>query len=110
MSHIRSNLNPGDRLYQSIGEPAMTATASAASDPRGTGMATNVSSPAARSTWPDAFRTILAVLRTWHARQRARRELAAIDAHTLRDIGIAPELVDYELSQPFWRPLRDWRD
>jgi len=28
----------------------------------------------------------------------------------LRDVGISPELVSFELSQPFWRPLRNWRD
>ena len=48
--------------------------------------------------------------RVWRERRIARRELATLDAHILRDIGIARELVDYEISQPFWRPLRDWSD
>ena len=52
---------------------------------------------------------IAAMLRTWHARRVARRELARVDARSLRDAGIAPELVDYEIAQPFWRDLRDWR-
>lgn len=52
---------------------------------------------------------IAATLRTWRERRAMRRELTRIDARSLRDIGIAPELVAYEIAQPFWRDLRDWR-
>ena len=59
-------------------------------------------------------RTVLQAIattwRVWHRRRIARRELATLDAHILRDIGIARELVAFEISQPFWRPLRDWSD
>jgi uncharacterized protein YjiS (DUF1127 family) len=39
-----------------------------------------------------------------------RRELASLDERTLRDIGVDPSMVDYEMRQSFWRPPRDWRD
>src|SRR5882757_777036 len=38
------------------------------------------------------------------------RELANFDERMLRDIGIDPSIVAYEMYQSFWRPLRDWRD
>jgi len=52
---------------------------------------------------------ITATLRLWHRRRVARRALAQIDARSLRDVGIAPEMAAYEIDQPFWRDLRDWR-
>ena len=62
--------------------------------------------PAPRPTF---FARIKATLRVWSERRAARRELARIDARSLRDVGIAPEQVAYEIAQPFWRDLRDWR-
>jgi uncharacterized protein YjiS (DUF1127 family) len=66
----------------------------------------------ARQTVPR--RTVLQAIamtwRVWRHRRIARRELATLDAHILRDIGIPRELVEYEMNQPFWRPLRDWSD
>jgi uncharacterized protein YjiS (DUF1127 family) len=38
----------------------------------------------------------------------ARRELAQLDERVLRDIGIDPSIVDYEMRQSFRQPLRDW--
>ncbi len=58
---------------------------------------------------PTLAARIAATLRTWRERRAARHELTRIDARSLRDVGIAPELVDYEIAQPFWRDLRDWR-
>lgn len=52
---------------------------------------------------------IVATLREWRRRSVARRELANFDGRMLRDIGIDPSIVDYEMRQSFWRPLRDWR-
>jgi uncharacterized protein YjiS (DUF1127 family) len=46
----------------------------------------------------------------WRLRSVARRELASFDDRILRDIGLDPGMVDYEMRQSFWRPLRDWRD
>jgi len=53
---------------------------------------------------------IVATLREWRRRRVGRRELASLDARTLRDIGLDPGVVDYEVSRSFWRPPRDWRD
>jgi uncharacterized protein YjiS (DUF1127 family) len=53
---------------------------------------------------------IVATLREWRRRRVGRRELASLDKRTLRDIGIDPGVVDYEMCQWFWRPPRDWRD
>ena len=58
---------------------------------------------------PTLLTRLMATLRVWHERRAARHELTRIDARSLRDIGIAPEQVDYEIAQPFWRDLRDWR-
>jgi uncharacterized protein YjiS (DUF1127 family) len=53
--------------------------------------------------------SIVATLRAWHRRRRARRDLTNFDKWILRDIGIDPSIVNYEMHQSFWRPLRDWR-
>jgi uncharacterized protein YjiS (DUF1127 family) len=62
-----------------------------------------------REAKPTLTMRIAGTLRLWRGRRAARRELARIDARSLRDVGIAPEQVAYEISQPFWRDLRDWR-
>lgn len=43
------------------------------------------------------------VLATWRRRARERRELANIDHRTLRDLGISPTDVQFEVNKPFWR-------
>jgi uncharacterized protein YjiS (DUF1127 family) len=53
---------------------------------------------------------IVATLGEWRRRRVGRRELASLDERTLRDIGLDPGVVDYEVRQSFWRPPRDWRD
>jgi uncharacterized protein YjiS (DUF1127 family) len=55
------------------------------------------------------FTSTVEPLREWHHRRVARRELANFDERMLRDIGVDPSMVDYEMCQSFWRPLRDWR-
>lgn len=62
-----------------------------------------------RPTWSRILGSIVATLRVWHRRRMARRELASLDERTIRDIGLDPAAVDYEVSQLFWRPSRDWR-
>lgn len=37
------------------------------------------------------------------ARQRARRELARLDEHMLRDIGLSRSQALFESDKPFWR-------
>ena len=86
MSHMRSDLHVEIPTFQSLADLAPPPTLR-----------------------PTLTARILATLRTWRARRAARHELTKIDARSLRDVGIAPELVDYEISQPFWRDLRDWR-
>jgi len=48
-------------------------------------------------------------LREWRRRTVARRELSNFDERTVRDIGVDPSMVNYEIRQSFWRPLRDLR-
>jgi uncharacterized protein YjiS (DUF1127 family) len=65
---------------------------------------------APRASWSLILDSIVATLREWRRRSRGRRELASLDERTLRDIGLDPGVVDYEVRQSFWRPPRDWRD
>lgn len=52
-----------------------------------------------RGFWPRLGQ----VLRLWQSRLRERSELATLNAHDLRDIGVSPGEVWDELRQPFWR-------
>ena len=65
---------------------------------------------APRARWRLILGSIVATLREWRRRRVERRELASLDERTLRDIGLDPGVVDYEVRQSFWRPPRDWRD
>jgi uncharacterized protein YjiS (DUF1127 family) len=47
-----------------------------------------------------AFNQILA---TWRQRARQRKELATLDARTLRDLGLSASDVNFEANKPFWR-------
>ena len=47
-----------------------------------------------------AFSQIVA---TWRQRARQRRELANLDHRALRDLGISPSDVQFEINKPFWR-------
>ena len=47
-----------------------------------------------------AFNQILA---TWRRRARERNELARLDHHTIRDLGLSPGDIQFEASKPFWR-------
>lgn len=62
-------------------------------------------------TWwrmlPGAAASLLA---TWRERARVRRELARIDARSLREAGIDPGAADFEAAQPFWRKPTTLRD
>ncbi|MBA2398314.1 MAG: DUF1127 domain-containing protein [Bradyrhizobium sp.] len=64
---------------------------------------------ASRAGWSPILDLIVATLREWHRRRKARRELASLDERMLRDIGLDPGTVGYEASQSFWRPARDWQ-
>jgi uncharacterized protein YjiS (DUF1127 family) len=84
-----------------------TPQASAGQQPAATVSHCPVEAPRAR--WRLILGSIVATLREWRRRSAARRELANFDGRMLRDIGIDPGIVDYEMRQSFWRPLRDWR-
>jgi uncharacterized protein YjiS (DUF1127 family) len=60
--------------------------------------------------WRLFLGSIVATLREWRRRSADRSQLAGLDQRTLRDIGLDPGVVDYEIYQSFWRPPRDWRD
>ena len=57
-----------------------------------------------------SFRHRLAMtLKIWRERVAARRNLAAMDARSLRDAGISPAAAAYESGKTFWQafgPLR----
>ncbi len=44
------------------------------------------------------------LLDTWRRRARERRELGSLDARTIRDVGLSPSEVQFEVNKPFWRP------
>src|SRR5690349_21292927 len=68
-----------------------------------------VVTPRAGAGWSQILDLIVATLRVWRRRRAERRELACLDARMLRDVGLDPGTIDYEASQWFWRPSRDWR-
>lgn len=72
--------------------------------------APNRPAEAPRGRWRLVLGSIIATLREWRRRSAERNELARLDARTLRDIGVDPGVVDYEIYQSFWRPLRDLRN
>ena len=107
MSHVRSHLTADDRQYRSVASPALPPLATAATVPPLEAAAVPAATDAG---WRAPLRTIAACLATWRTRRRARRQLAALDMRTCLDIGVAPEVVEHEANQPFWRPLRrNWR-
>ena len=85
-----------------------TPRASARHEPMATVPSRPIVAPRASSSL--ILGVIVATLHEWRRRYVARRELASLDERMLRDIGLDPGVVDYEVSQSFWRPPRDWRD
>lgn len=59
------------------------------------------SRPFARRKGPVA--RILGFVATTAARRRDRKQLAALDTHILRDIGLDAAEVSEECAKPFWR-------
>ena len=43
------------------------------------------------------------IFATWRRRARERRELASLDSRTIRDLGLSPSDVQFEVNKPFWR-------
>ncbi|CAN7474441.1 DUF1127 domain-containing protein [Bradyrhizobium sp. LjRoot220] len=46
---------------------------------------------------------IIALVRVWRERRRARRQLSVMSARELEDIGLCRPEIDYEFGKPFWR-------
>ena len=55
------------------------------------------------------FEAIVQTIKAWHQREKARGELAKLSERDLKDIGLSSLMVDYEVQQPFWRPLSNLR-
>jgi len=43
------------------------------------------------------------ILQTWRKRAHGRKELAQLDARSLRDLGLDEGSVRFEANKPFWR-------
>lgn len=54
---------------------------------------------------PSLGHRLAAKFALWRDRTRARRDLAAMDARSLRDAGISPAAAAYESGKSFWQPL-----
>jgi uncharacterized protein YjiS (DUF1127 family) len=66
--------------------------------------------PLAGPWLPRAWRELVAALEhavdvawTWHERTKTRRQLAMMDDHLLKDIGISRPQAWSEADKPFWR-------
>ena len=64
------------------------------------GISLHYSSKAPLAGTYTAFNQILA---GWRRRARERRELASLDSRTIRDLGLSPSDVQFEVNKPFWR-------
>lgn len=49
------------------------------------------------------FGAAMQVVLAWETRRRMRTDLARLDPHLLRDIGVNPDAAMAEASKPFWR-------
>jgi uncharacterized protein YjiS (DUF1127 family) len=49
------------------------------------------------------FTALNQIFATWRRRARDRRELAALDERSLRDLGLTTSSIEFELNKPFWR-------
>jgi uncharacterized protein YjiS (DUF1127 family) len=90
--------------------PARRATPQAAARHEPAAAIPNCPAEVPYARWRLILGYIVAILREWRRRSVERRQLATLDERTLRDLGLDPGVVDYELRQSFWRPLRDLRD
>ncbi len=49
------------------------------------------------------IQTVTRIVNVWQSRIRARRALARLDAHLLRDIGLDPMIAERETTRRFWQ-------
>jgi uncharacterized protein YjiS (DUF1127 family) len=52
---------------------------------------------------PAVIEAIIARVRLWRTRSRARRQLAVMDARELQDVGTCWSDIADEIAKPFWR-------
>jgi uncharacterized protein YjiS (DUF1127 family) len=52
---------------------------------------------------PAVIEAIIARVRLWRTRSRARRQLAVMDARELQDVGTCWSDIADEVAKPFWR-------
>ena len=51
---------------------------------------------------PSLRQRFVFVLAVWRERREMRRQLAQMDARSLRELGISPAAAAYESGKPFW--------
>jgi uncharacterized protein YjiS (DUF1127 family) len=54
-------------------------------------------------TQPRHLAALARLLQEWRGRARSRREIAKLDDHAIRDLGISASQMRFEASKPFWR-------
>ncbi|MFI4998688.1 MAG: DUF1127 domain-containing protein [Reyranellales bacterium] len=54
---------------------------------------------------PSLGQRVALTFAVWRQRARARRDLAQMDARSLRDIGISPAAAAFEAGKPFWERM-----
>lgn len=59
--------------------------------------------PAANRRGAALVARLVDILLAWHERRRQRRQLAMMDDHMLRDLGLSSADVEQEVHKPFWR-------
>lgn len=59
--------------------------------------------PSAALTFSQRLSQALVLARHWQINQRTRRQLAQLDSHQLKDIGISHGDALEEASKPFWK-------
>ncbi|MGK0293229.1 MAG: hypothetical protein ACI9U1_001622 [Porticoccaceae bacterium] len=50
----------------------------------------------------DFIKSIVTTLETWRLQQKANRDFANVDTHTLQDIGISDSVRFIEVNRMFW--------
>jgi len=68
-----------------------------------TTLSSNRISPVTLATMLAPAARAAALLASWRRRAADRRQLASLDGHLLRDIGLSVGDVEIEAAKPFWR-------
>ena len=49
------------------------------------------------------FTALNQIFASWRQRSRSRNELSRLDGRSIRDLGLSPSDVAFEINKPFWR-------